>query len=77
MPTFRYDKLSAHTYRVIDAHTGEAYGVIRIGGNPAMPGWNYSTTGAFPWHGDYPTRDNAARALYRARHAHGFEAGAL
>jgi hypothetical protein len=77
MPTFRYDQLTATSYRVIDAHTGEAYGVIRPGGTLAMPGWNYSATGAFPWHGNYPTRDAAARALYAARHAHGFEAGAL
>lgn len=76
MPTFRYDKLSAHTYRVIDAHTGEAYGMVRPAGPIAAPGWCYST-GAFLWMGNYATRGDAARALYRARHAYGFEAGAL
>lgn len=74
MPTFRYDKLTAHTYRVIDAHTGEAYGVIR----QSPSGWRGFGWAEGPWlHSGFPTREDAAHALYTARYAHGFEAGAL
>jgi hypothetical protein len=73
MPTFRYDKLSATSYRVIDAHTGEAYGVIRRSPSGHGFGWDNG-----PWlHSGFATRDDAARALYTARYARGFEAGAL
>lgn len=68
MPTFRYDKLTATSYRVSDAHTGEAYGVIR--GTDGF--WTFEGAGHA-----YHTRPDAAQALYAARHAHGFEAGAL
>ena len=73
-PTFRYDMIAPATYRVLDAHTSEVYGAVY----PTGPmGWCYSMPGMPPGIDDYPTRDEAARALYRARHAHGFEAGAL
>jgi hypothetical protein len=74
MPTFRYDKLTATSYRVSDAHTGEAYGVIREWDDSY---WVMRDGSDVDWTWAYATRDDAARALYAARHAHGFEAGAL
>lgn len=74
MPTFRYDKLSAHTYRVIDARTGEAYGVVLEWDDSY---WIETAPGHPDWTWAHATREDAARALYTARHAHGFEAGAL
>jgi hypothetical protein len=74
MPTFRYDKLTATSYRVIDAHTGEAYGTVAA----HLGTWRYyQPAWGINREGHAPTRDDAARALYAARHAHGFEAGAL
>lgn len=80
MPTFRYDKLTATSYRVSDAHTGEAYGVIYAGlcavegASSSIP--TYSTV-THPQTLEWLTRGEAAQALYTARHALGFEAGAL
>lgn len=72
MPTFRYDKLTATSHSVRDAHTGEVYGIVRH-----MNDNTYSTLqGAIYTHG-HLTRDAAAHALYAARYARGFEAGAL
>jgi hypothetical protein len=76
MPTFRYDKLTATSYRVSDAHTGEAYGVVTQGSDAGL--WYGRLNSETSTHiGAHATRDDAARALYAARHAHGFEAGAL
>ena len=75
MPTFRYDKLTATSYRVLDAHTGEAYGVVVFNASFIPNTWQYRSEGRNV--GRFATRDDAARALYAARHAHGFEAGAL
>jgi hypothetical protein len=72
MPTFRYDRMTNTTWAVLDAHTGEAYGLVII---DPMAGIYAKAAGSHL--GRFPTRDDAARALYAARHAHGFEAGAL
>ena len=66
MPTFTFEPLTATSYRVSDAHTGEAYGVIN-GGHGA---WSYRVTGEATWAHGCVTRDGAATALYRARFAH-------
>ncbi len=74
MPTFRYDKLTATSYRVTDAHSREEYGTVSgMGGtwHANCPGRTWDIARLFL------TRDDAAHALYAARHAHGFEAGAL
>jgi len=68
MPTFTFEPLTATSYRVRDAHTGEAYGIVS--GTDAF--WTFPSAG---W--AYRTRTDAATALYQARYAHGFEAGAL
>jgi hypothetical protein len=74
MPTFTFEPITATSYRVRDAHTGELYGTIAR--TVTVAGWGYRhSSGRLTWAG--LTRDAAATALYRARYAHGFEAGAL
>lgn len=70
MPTFTYTPLTATSYRVTDAHTGEEYGVVtRTDGLWYVKGESYRR--------GYGVRDDAAQALYRTRTAFGFECGVL
>lgn len=70
-PQFTYLPLTRTSYRVVDAHTGEEYGTVRAGVAHAY----WVAEGTDPE--CFITRTEAAEAVYRARHAHGFEAGVL
>lgn len=77
MPTFTFRPLTRTSYRVVDAQTGEEYGTVRDYRETDAPmGWGFICPGPDSGYG-FATRTEAAEAVYRVRHAHGFEMGAL
>lgn len=69
-PQFTYRPLTRTSYRVVDVQTGEEYGTVYQG---LRAHW-YREGGVGT---AFLTRTEAAEAVYRARHGHGFEMGAL